>query len=566
MLKNCRQCKTQFEITDSDLKFYEKISPVFEGKKYQVPAPTLCPDCRRQRRLAFRNERKLYNRKCDLTGKQLISMYSPDKKYKVYDHKEWWKDTWDATNFGKDFDFDRPFFEQFAELWHEVPQMNIKSENNENSDYCNLIANCKNCYLVFESSNNEDCLYGYWLQKCTNCTDCSFSHDSHQCYEVDNCYNCYNLKWSQNCNGCSDSAFLNDCIGCKNCLFSVNLRQKEYCIFNKQYSKEEYKILKEKYLNGSYSNLSKNKQEFEKFLLEFPHRYAQFLKAENCSGDYIQQSKNCEKCFHAHDAEDCKYGEHVWRNSKDNMDVSTVGRDAELIYESINTALNAKHDLFCIQCWSGTSDLIYCVGCFSSQNCFGCLGLRHKQYCILNKQYTKEEYEKIVPKIIEQMKKTNFSGSNSGDFGEFFPMKISEYCYNETVANEQFPLTKEQILKLGLGFKEEDFLNKYEGPKIQIPDNVAEVKDDLLKAILSCDGCEKNYRIIKQELAFYKKENIPLPHFCPDCRHKQRMSKRNPLQLWDRKCAKCSAKIKTTYSPDRLETVYCEKCYLNTIY
>jgi hypothetical protein len=33
------------------------------------------------------------------------------------------------------------------------------------------------------------------------------------------------------------------------------------------------------------------------------------------------------------------------------------------------------------------------------------VGLHDKSYCILNKQYTKEEYEELVPKIIEKMMK-----------------------------------------------------------------------------------------------------------------------------------------------------------------
>ncbi|MBU0627024.1 hypothetical protein KKG31_00015 [Patescibacteria group bacterium] len=49
------------------MEFYSKVSPIIAGKKYLIPAPTLCPDCRQQRRISFRNERSLYKRKCDLT-------------------------------------------------------------------------------------------------------------------------------------------------------------------------------------------------------------------------------------------------------------------------------------------------------------------------------------------------------------------------------------------------------------------------------------------------------------------------------------------------------------------
>jgi hypothetical protein len=59
------------------LEFYDKISPIFGGKKYSIPSPTLCPEEREKRRLMFRNERKLYKRKCDLSGKEIISVYNP---------------------------------------------------------------------------------------------------------------------------------------------------------------------------------------------------------------------------------------------------------------------------------------------------------------------------------------------------------------------------------------------------------------------------------------------------------------------------------------------------------
>jgi hypothetical protein len=70
-------------------------------------------------------------------------------------------------------------------------------------------------------------------------------------------------------------------------------------------------------------------------------------------------------------------------------------------------------------------------------NCFGCISLRNKSYCILNKQYSKEEYEKLVPQIIEKMQA-------DGERGEFFDPSLSSFGYNETVAQEYFPLTRDE--------------------------------------------------------------------------------------------------------------------------
>lgn len=119
----------------------------------------------------------------------------------------------------------------------------------------------------------------------------------------------------------------------------------------------------------------------------------------------MKNVKNCFACFHAYDAEDCRYGEHVWRNAKDIMDASTVGRDANLVYEGVNTAISVANDLFCAVCWN-SHHVICSMECFNSSYLFACVGLNNKQYCILNKQYTKEEYEALVPRIIEHMMKT----------------------------------------------------------------------------------------------------------------------------------------------------------------
>jgi hypothetical protein len=111
--KTCKVSGQPFPIYQSDLEFYDKISPTFNGKKFAIPTPTLCSEERERRRLARRNERKLYKTTSSLSGKSIISLYSPDKPYKVYSQDEWWSDKWDAMEYGRAFDDNQPFFEQF---------------------------------------------------------------------------------------------------------------------------------------------------------------------------------------------------------------------------------------------------------------------------------------------------------------------------------------------------------------------------------------------------------------------------------------------------------------------
>lgn len=120
--RQCKNCSASFNITDQDRAFYAEM---------KVPAPTFCPDCRQQRRLSFRNERVLYKRKCDATGKLMVSIYSEDKPIKVFDNDHWYSDAWNPMDYAKDFDFNRTFSEQFEELWRDVPQLARSTLNNQ---------------------------------------------------------------------------------------------------------------------------------------------------------------------------------------------------------------------------------------------------------------------------------------------------------------------------------------------------------------------------------------------------------------------------------------------------
>lgn len=489
----------------------------------------------------------------------MLSIYRQNSPVTVYEHEAWWGDSWDPLSYGKDFDFSRSFFEQFQELLHTVPHMNIQVVNVENCDYCNLIADSKNCYLVFETSNAEDCYYGYWLQKCKDCCDASYSHECEKCYEIENCYQCQFLRWCQNCTNCFDSEFLLDCIGCKNCMFCTNLRQKEYCIFNEQLTKEEYEKRKSECMFASHSAVEKMKEVFAQFILSQPRKHMTAVQEENCTGNHIQEARDCIECFHVHEAEECKYGEHLWRGAKLCMDVVTAGRGAEMIYQSTNTNMGAAFDAFTVMCW-GSSNMLYSSQCCTCKHCFGCVNLKHMQYCIFNKQYTKEEYEALVPKIIEHMKST-------GEWGEYFPPSISVFGYNESMAQEYFPLEKERVLDQEWHwYQEEDVKEKYLGPAVGVPDSVIDTSDDITNSILTCSETQKPYKVIPQELRFYREMNVPIPRKSPYQRHLDRIALRNPLYLWNRNCSLCNATIATTYAPDRPETIYCEQCYLSTVY
>ncbi|MBT6068936.1 hypothetical protein HOG48_04225 [Candidatus Peregrinibacteria bacterium] len=546
--RECRRCTVEFHITDRDQAFYDKIG---------VPRPTLCHNCRQQRRLAQGNQLYLYKKKCDLTGKEIISNFHPDSPFKVYDMEAWFSDAWDPCDYGRDFDFNRPFFEQFKELWLEVPRPALQRgyQYDENSDYTNYAGKNKNCYLIFDSDQNEDCYYSYSAHEGISSMDCYRFRKGellYGCVDTDNCYNCYFL---QDCSNCSDSYFLKNCIGCKNCIMCCNLRNKEYHINNKPVSKEEFETYKKGVRSRTY--IEQLRGHFEKFKLQFPQKYIHGVQNENVTGDYLNNCKDSYMCFDSPELWDCKYVYQAFDALKDSMDIQECG-DGEKIYESCFGGYNAYDVKFCSHFLGGDpNDLQYCMYSQHGSHLFGCVSTRHKKYCILNKQYSKEEYEELVPKIIEHMKST-------GEYGEFFPMSFAHFAYNKTMAQWHYPLTKEQVLAEGLEWREDD-PKEYAPTTYQVPDTIDEISDDILKEVLACGSCSRNYKVMAQELKLLRQMGMPLPTECFFCRHDRRHNMRNAKHLFARECEKCGSGIFTTYSEDRPEIVYCEKCYLESV-
>jgi len=545
-MKNiCAVSGQEFEITDEDVQFYEKM---------EVPVPTLCPEERQRRRLAWRNERNLYRRKCDCCNKSIIAIFPSDAPFPVYCMDCWWLDSWSAKDYGRDFDFSRPFFEQYQELLHDMPQIAMVQSMNENSEYINYAGSNKNCYLMFNVNGDEDCLYGKDVFGCTNCVDNLSLYDSELCFECVQSTQCYSCKFVWHSQNCIDCAFLDHCIGCSNCFGCVNLRNKQYYFLNEKCSKEEYSQKLKALRMNETSGLEKLMKHFQGFLQKFPHRYMVGVQNEDCVGNYLQNCKNAIDCFNSTDLEDCRYV-CDFIEGKDCMDVDSFGFDCELIYEGQAIGRGVKDTAFGYVIPRGGSAMRYCQFCHFSHDLFGCSGIRSTNFCILNKEYPKKEYFRLRNKIIEHMKKT-------GEWGEFFPIEISPFAYNETAAQEQFPLTKKDALSKGYKWKEKESSN-YQTSNFKIPDDITKVPDTICNELLACKCCGKNYKIQKAELKFYKKMNLPVSHKCPDCRHADRMNLRNPRNLWGRKCDNCKQEFQTTFAPDRPEKVYCEKCYLD---
>lgn len=575
----CQNCKKDFVIEPDDFSFYERL---------KVPPPTFCRECRQMRRMSFRNERTLYKRKCDKTGKDIISIFSPDSPFIVYNRFYIESDEFDAMSYGRDFDFSKPFFEQFYELMLDIPYKSLGVKSSQNCDYNNDVSNSKDCYLCSRTHFCTNMLYTYRGNKSRDCVDCmqvfEGSEFLYECVECLSCNNSSYLYFSENCSG---SSMLSNCKNCLDCFMCSNLRNKQYCFKNEQLTKEEYKNKIAEFNSGSLRERQEALLEFKKLNERTIKKNLNITNSKNSTGDNIVDCKNSILCFGVKFTENVKY---LWDviQYKDSMDCYSGGRNSELIYECTAAAAcyNCK---FCMRI-PDCSDVSYCMYLKNCKNLFGCIGLENKEFCILNKQYTEREYKELVEKIIVHMQATK-------EYGEFFPMKMSNFAYNETAAQEYFPMEKEEVLKKGLRWNDADTKSYSVTIKPEdLTDDIKDTEEAILKEVIGCmhggkclHGCATAFRIIPRELEFYKRMNLPLPRLCPNCRHYDRLSKLNPLKLWPGKCqcaglqsdngiyknlAKhhlhnddhCPNEFETSYAPDRPEIVYCEKCYQQEVY
>lgn len=511
--------------------------------------------------MATRNEWKLYPRTCDHTGENILSAYSADSPYTVYKNEVWWGDSWEALDYGREFDFTRPFFEQFYELQLAVPREGTSVFQSENCEYNSHIRQSKNCYMNSLVVRAEDLHYSYWVVEAESSLDClmHISGKSSLCYECIDFANCFRGIALQDCYHCNDCAFSFLLRSCDHCLFCSNLSNKSYHMFNKPCTKEEFETAYKNLLDGSYASWEKAYKQFLDVRSKAVHRDAMLPHCENVSGDHIFDSKNCNSCFDGNDSEDCSYCASLGDTKDVHTCLSAGWPRCEKLYNCV-TSRGCTDMAFCRYMWFSNS-MRYCDSCQTCSNCFGCIGLRHKKYCILNKQYSKKEYEELRTKIINHMK-------NTGEWGAFWPYQSFPFAYNESSAQEFYPLTKEEILERGYKWKEEiDEMPKVE--KVikanQLP-AIQDIPDDILNWAIECEETGKPFRIIKQELEFYRRMNLPVPHVHPMERHKRRMSMRNAYKLWLRKCDHCQKEIQTSYQPSRPEVIYCEECYLQEVY
>ena len=426
--------------------------------------------------------------------------------------KEFSKNIDSNLNYWINYNFSINFFENFKKLFLRVPISWVHDFDwtSENSDYADIVSSSKNVYLSWNVTVwNENVLYSLWVKEYSKDVlnsimvwdNSSIVFNSHSVissfkifyskyvYDSNNIYFSTNMQW------------------CSECIFCDNLINKSYCISNREYKKEEYFELKEKTL--------KEKNKFALYFSKLNNIWKN-IWSNNVDWIFAIKSENIDKWIYL-------YNVINWRN----IILAWYSYWIENLYDSIFNW--AKSDCYWTLCvwkkaenvycsfWiSGWTNLFYCYdlvwGC---SYCLGCIWLKNKSYCILNKQYEKEEWKLIVSEIFKHME-------SDWILWDYFPPKLNPFYFNNTLAWIIGNFKKEDVEEKWYMWRDKEI-------KVDIPEGseiirISDLKNyqwfnkdwkwqinpDIMKKVI-VDNKWNYYKIVKMEYDFLMKYGLPLP-------------------------------------------------------
>jgi len=301
--KTCVQCQASFEFTEPEQQLWQSLALTIGGNNYPFPLPDKCPDCRMKQRLCFRNQSSLYNRPCSKTGEVITSAYRPDSNAAVYNNDLWWGDDFDPKEYGRDYDFTRPFFEQFKELHDDVPVVATLVALTENCQYNMYVGDSKDCYLCSSTGSSSDVYYSHNIINCHDIVDCAYLYDCQMCYDCLHCNRANHCVSCRNCENIHDCYYMVDCQNCHDCIACVGLIGKQYCVDNTQLTEEEYQQHLVKLQSSQRQEHQRYALQLHQLLGDYLFRATTITASENCNGDHLLNCNNVHQSYVMRDVE-----------------------------------------------------------------------------------------------------------------------------------------------------------------------------------------------------------------------------------------------------------------------
>ncbi len=466
--------------------------------------PEVAPWVRFRQIGAFWPHWNLHRRKCDRTEKFIVSIFSKDCVYPIWNRDEWMRN---SNPPGAEFDESQEIFPQLWKFFQKSPLPHTFQSHNQNCEYTDDWYHSKNCYLCHSGEYSENCRYSYGCDGIQDVSFGIFSFHSELCLDLINSARCFDSFYLLSCKNIQNSGFLYDCRNCKNCLFCFNLRNKEYCFGNQQLTKEVFEKKKQEWNFSSTKKYQKAKEFFTEMMHTMAwHRALQLDHCENSTGDFLKHTKDCENCYLLSKHEDCANVAFCGPDAKSVLDsIGTIG--AELVYMT-SLPVYSYEARYCFSV-SNCKFVTYSAYLQNCKYCFGCCGLMNEQYCVFNKKYSKHEYFFLIKKIEQQMWKT-------GEWGSFFPGYFAPNPYEESFSGFHFPLSS--VEQKGLGFRSVPKIKRDVQKTAElsdIPDGVKDLTSEkiewLTEQVFWDEKFKRPFQIQLEDITFAQKLGTPLP-------------------------------------------------------
>lgn len=548
----CPETEQIWELPQEALTFYQQL---------KTPPSKLVPWAQIRRMRAAVIGVDFFSRSLS-NGHSLITCYDPQSIATLLPPEEWHTQrTADAfLRSSSAIDPQSSFFEQWARFSPTVPRPSlIQDPKNENSEWTNSCVNSKNEYYSYNEYSSQNCLYCEYGMSDANSCDLTGCDHAEWSYDSTLCYNVSHAFFSERCTESHHLTLCLNCVNCRDCFGSANLKNKQFYFLNEQLSEEEYKRrIAEIDLSDHQILQAWRKRIIQNIWDNAPRKAVTNRNVERATGDENIDSRDvigvaltaCQRTY-------LSFGN---SEIQDSCSITSSIRSERCLYsQNLEQGYENKFSSYCTSC----IDVEYCELLQNCEHCFGCIGLQNKKFCILNTQYSEEEYWNIVDELKTQMLKR-------GEYGEFFPYSSFFNAYNTSNGDIFFPLLQAEAEKIGARWF--DFhayqIHQQETQHLHIqelPEKLSEFTDAMLSSFFRCEKSGRLYRIVKPELAWHRQFNVALPRLHPTIRRKQRDLEMYPVEFTWTECATCHKHITTRVPLSRGYTLLCETCFENQL-
>ncbi len=507
----CSETGRTFELVQADLELYRSL---------KICIPRLSPDTRFRRTAARVGGFELYKREVD--GQEMISMFDPESPAKIIPATTFYSDAFDGISYGRSYVASQSFLEQWKAFSFAIPHPAIiQDTTSENSPWAVYDFGFKNCYFTYGGLEMSDSCYADLSVSCNHVVDVVACFRSEWCYECVACAECSQMAYSERCEACQRVFFSADCYDCKDCFGCINLRKKQYCFLNEQLDEVTYKTrLASIDLRDPKVVAAWRERVRTEVWNVAPRKACSTYTSERSTGDEIVSCKDVEGVGLVEvERSRSSYGLSVSRDCVDMLTAVEAERCASGMF--------GVNNYECVACVAVQScvQVEYSEFMYACEQCFGCIGLRHKKFCLFNIQYTEEAYWKLVDQIKTCM-------VEEGTYGEPLPYDASLFAYNGSFALAIDPLNETEAKRIGARW--------YRFPEM---------------------NGTRPFRTVKPEIELIETLGVALPTEHPTMRRLRRMKDLQPFTLIDRICDQCQVIVRSRYRPSVVEKVLCEKCY-----